>query len=291
MGVVFESGYSVTEGGYLLKEDTGTLLLEGGGGILIDSQPILTCARIAHKNNWLTGGTATASGTDADYFEDGPLNTLTYEAWKADALPASWEYTHSFGAAVDYFCIGAHTLGTTGAGYKVQYHDGSDWVDIIDLTYPTDDQPIFVLFSEKTASRWRLYIATANSIPRVGAVKVGVSMKMPRQMYGGHAPILFARQAVYNTSLSGSGNTLGRSLLRVSNATAYEWRHISADWVREYWLDFMKAAEAEDFFIAWRPATFTDVGFGRATTPPIPSNMGIRDLMSVTMQFEGVPYD
>ena len=61
--------------------------------------------------------------------------------------------------------------------------------------------------------------------------------------------------------------------------------------MRANWPSFQKASEAEPFWIAWRPATFGDVGFAQLDEVPIPSNMGIRDLMQVSMSVRARGYD
>ncbi len=81
----------------------------------------LTHSRIAHSQNWLSGGTASVSTTATGYYADAPNNTLTYELWKPSALPAVWSYVHTTSAEVDYMCIAAHTLGSTGCNIAVDY--------------------------------------------------------------------------------------------------------------------------------------------------------------------------
>ena len=250
----------------------------------------LTHARIAHSSNWLSGGTAVASTTDASYFADGPLNSLTYERWKPTALAATWEYNHGSTGTCDYCCIGAHTLGTSGNTLEVQYWSGSAWVDLIPATAITNDMAVMAIFGRQTRQRWRVRI-TNGTVPEIGVVKFGLSMQMPRPIYGGHAPLEMGRQTQLRSNYSETGEFLGRTRQRVQMSAAFAWQHLSASWVRSTFRPFQKAMETEPFFLAWRPSEFSEVALCQTDEVPIPQNMGIRDLMSVEMGVRAFAYD
>lgn len=249
----------------------------------------LTHARIAHSLNWISGGTATASGTATDYFEDGPDNSLSYERWKPDSLPATWEYDFGSAQDIDYCVIAAHTMGASGNTLEVQYDDGG-WTDLITATAITDDSPIFVIFPEETFQTFRIRI-TNGTAPEIGVVKFGKAMQMERPLYGGHSPLPLSRVTALRANNSETGQFLGRAVQRKFLSTAYSWQHLSSAFIRSDWVPFQKAIEAEPFVIAWRPATFQDVGYCQVDAVPIPQAMGIRDLYSVEMQVRGLAYD
>jgi len=271
MTVQFESGYTLPSG----------------------DQP-LTHARIAHSLNWLSGGTATANSTATGYYADAPTNTLTYERWKPATNPSAaniiWTYDHGSSEEVDYCAIAAHTLGTNGCSIAVQYWNGSTWVAITSATAVTSDEPLMVIFEPRTGTQFR-FILTTGSAPEVGVVKFGSSMQMERPIYGGHAPIPMARQTILRSNYSETGEYLGRVKQRTYLATEYSWQNLTADWVRVNWPSFQLATEAEPFWIAWRPETFGDVGFCQLDQVPVPQNMGIRDLMSVSMSARARGYN
>ena len=249
-----------------------------------------THARIAHSLNWLAGGVAAASSTDAAFFANGPLNSLTYERWKPTSLPATWEYDHTSSEECDYCCIAAHTMGTNGNSLQVQYWDGATWQNVTAISVVPDDSPIFVIFTPQTAERWRISI-TGGTVPEVGVVRFGSALVMEQALYGGHAPIVYGRQTVMRSNYSETGEFLGRTKLRSMLMTSYSWQHLTSAWVRANWGTFQRAIETEPFWIAWRPATFSDVGYCQVDTMPVPSNMGIRDLMSVELTVRARGYD
>lgn len=265
-----------------------TVILESAYSVPSGDQP-LDHARIAHANNWLTGGTGTGSTTATDFSELAPLNTLTYEQWKPTAVPASWEYTHTGSSECDYCVIGGHDLGTQGCTIKVQYYSGS-WLDACPATAVATDEPILVIFTPKTATQWRVYISSG-STPSIACVFFGTMMQLPQKMLGGHSPAIFNRAPTLRSNYSETGEVLGRAKQRGMLVASYEWAHLTDTWVRANWGSFQKAIESEPFFIAWRPADFGDVALAQVDEIPAPVYMGIRNLMSVGLTIRARGYD
>jgi hypothetical protein len=251
----------------------------------------LTHARIAHSLNWLSGGTATASKTAATgYFVNAPLNTLTYERYKPASMNFNWEYDHGSASECDYCCIAAHTFGTNGNSLSVQYYDGAAWQAVLASTAVSSDEPIIVIFEPETRQRWRI-VLSGGTAPEVGVVKFGKAMQMERPLYGGHTPVAMARDTALRSNYSETGEYLGRVKKRTMLSTSYNWQHLSATWIRTNWPSFQLATEAEPFWIAWRPETVGDVAYAQLDQVPAPENMGIRDLMSVSMSIRARGYD
>lgn len=267
MAVAFESGYT-----------------------LPGSDEPLTHARIAHSGNWLTGGTVTASTTATDFFADGPDNSLTYERWQPTASPATWEYDHGSDVEADYCVIGAHDLGTQSVTVNVQAEIAAVWTTLVSVS-PTTDEPIMAIFEPRTETKWRLQLTYAGTDPTIGVIKFGKALQMQRTLYGGHAPINMARQTILRSTYSETGEFLGRTKQRTYAQTSFSWDNLTADWVRANWRPFQLAMETEPFFIAWRPSTYGDVGLCQTDSVPVPSNKGVRDLMSVEMSVRGYGYD
>ena len=266
-----------------------TVIFQTGYSLPGADQP-LTHARIAHQGNWLSGGSASASSTATGYFEDAPLNTLTYERWKPTSSTATWEYDHGSSAAVNYCAIAAHNMGTSGNTLTVQYWSGSTWVAVTPAAAVADDSPIFAIFASQTRQRWRISIS-GGSAPEVGVIKFGTALQMQQPIYGGHSPSPMARQTILRSNYSETGEYLGRSKQRSYLSTSYSWTHLTADWIRSNWPGFQLAIEAEPFWIAWRPITFGDVAFAQTDQVPVPVNMGVKNFMSVDLTIRGRGYE
>lgn len=250
MGVVFPTGYAKPYGDYSLK-----------------------CARILHSGVWLTGGTITATTAATGYTAAAADNSLTYERYKPASVPASWAYDRGGAVVCDCACIGAHTLGTSGATVALQAFVGASWTTIASVT-PEDDMPIMFIFAPVIAQEWRVYITTAAA--EIGVVKFGQALQMPQIVDYGHTPLHMARRVVLTTNGSETGETLGRSLRRTSLATSFSWRNITDAWTREVWRSVQTAIATEPFFIAWRPETWPEVALAHVSELPIPVETGER---------------
>lgn len=438
-----------------------------------------THARIAHANNWITGGTITASGTATGYDASAADNSLTYERWKPDSNPGTWENDFGSDQVTDYCLIAGHTLGTDGAGLRIQYEaashtnlllrseemdnaswaksdtsvsanavtapdgnttadtvtadattafhsikqnvtkaasaieytfsvfvkaagyttgririsdtegggavgsfadfdltaetmsavgdvgagftstsagiegignswyriwitgttntatnircliypnqgsssylgDGTSglhvwgahletagavgsyiattttsasdtWHDLLILS-PEDDEPIFAIY-EPLAERSLRIMVTGPTEPEVAVVKFGVAMQMTQAIYGGHSPLKTARRPVMRSNRTTTGAWAGRSKISMGFESSFDWAHLKAAWVRSTFLPFQKAIETEPFGIAWRAGTFSEAAYCWVSDIPTPTNMGIKDYMSVSVNVEALGHE
>lgn len=270
MGVLFQSGYTLPSG----------------------DQP-LTHARIAHSGNWITG-TASSNSTAPGFFVDAPNDSLTYEFWQPATATAFWILTPPSDETIDYCCIAAHNLGSSGATLQVQFQmSPTTWGVLTNVTAITDDSPIFVIFQPITAPAFRIRVAGPVR-PRIGVVRFGQALQMPQPLYAGHTPLILSRQTTMRSNKSTTGEFLGRTRLRNARSTQITWEHLRADWVRQNWIPFQFAMEEDPFFLAWRPIRFpNDVGYCYVDggSLPAPSNMGVLDFMQVSMNVIARGYD
>ncbi len=254
----------------------------------------LTHARIAHSTITRTG-TLLASGEQAGFEADSALNPLTYEFWRADALPATWRIDAGSAVSADYIGIAAHTLFTEGASVKPQWSDNdSAWNDITGISAhtPTDDGPILFLFASESHRYWRINV-TGTTVPSIGVVFIGVALAMPRPIYGGHSPLDVSRTTVIRPQRSERGQFLGRSIVRSGFQADFSWQHLTPAFYRSEFDLFVADALQFPFFIAWRPSTFTEsVGYVWSGQDISPSNMGIgKGLMQVSISVAGLGID
>lgn len=264
MGVVFEAGYT-----------------------LPGADEPLTHARIAHSSNWLTGGTITASSTATGFFADGPTNSLTYERWKGSSA-ATWEYDHGSTAECDYCVIGAHTMGTDGATFKVQYDNGG-WVDLCAAQSPTTDAPLFIIFEPQTRQKFRVNISTGT--PEIGVIRFGKALQMQRPIYGSYTPVDFARKTELRSNYSETGEFLGRTKQRTYSDLPLQWGMLTRTWSDTNWLPALKAFETEPFFVAPIPSARDDVVFGQTTQAPQAPQETASGYMSAALSIRAYGYD
>lgn len=254
----------------------------------------LTHARILHQTITRTG-TLLASGEQAGFEADAALNSLTYEFWRPDVLPATWRIDAGAAVWVDAVGIAAHTLGFDGASVKPQWSDDDvAWNDItgIGAHAATADGPVLFLFAAQSHRYWRIEV-TGMDVPSIGVIFIGAALAMPRPIYGGHSPLDLSRQTVIRPQRSERGQFLGRSIVRGGFTADYAWRHLTPDFYRDEFDGFVEDARRYPFFLAWRPSTFPEsVGYVWSGQDISPSNMGIgRGLMSVSLSVEGLGID
>lgn len=252
----------------------------------LPAQPLCN-ARIAHSRNWVTG-TPSVTGTAVGYFSDAPNDTLTYERWKPDALPAVWQLNDVSGD-VNYCAIAAHTCGSDGVIVSVEYWDGTSWMPI-DSVAPTDDSPIMFLFQTVSSDMLRV-LFTGSVAPEVGVLKFGIVLELPDQIFSGHVPVSLGRRTVLRSNYSDTGEFLGRTRQRSFQETAFSWDKLPRAWIDAWWPDLQRAIESEPFWIAWRPSSFQDVAFAQVDEVPIPSFTGMRDFMAAEFSVRALGVD
>jgi hypothetical protein len=248
-------------------------------GHAITDHAIFACQNSAHLNalDVVSSETPGYPGSEA-------TNGLTYGGWKPDADPASISYDNILNP-VDYLGIAAHTLGTDGATVELFL----DAVSIGSIT-PTDDSPILFLFTPRIASAAEVVISGfGGDHPLIGVIKIGARVTMDQLIYGGVTPPNLARVATIRPYLSETGKILGRPVIRQGYSSSPSWQHLPAAWYRSTFDPLVELIQTEPFFFAWRPLAHADeLIYGQTAGSIAPSNMGIGDLMEVTVPIEGV---
>lgn len=254
-------------------------------------QQPLTHARIGYHTYTRELSSATASSVAAGSLVDAPLRPDTFEFWQPTSLPATWQIDLGGYRSIDYVGIAGHTIGTARATIVAETSiNGSAW-QVLGEVAPATDAAVMLLGSERVARYLRLRIF-GNALPRIAVIYAGIALAMPRAIYGGHTPITLSRETVLDHSLSRGGQFLGQSIRRMGLTGSASFRHLPAQWYREQFDPFVRAARRYPYFFAWRPATFpAEVAYVWTDKDIAPSNMGIRDLMDVSWSMQGIGYD
>lgn len=249
-------------------------------------------ARICYQT-YTRGNVPTVSTTATGYFASALSNALTYEFWQPTASPATVEYDLGSNKSLDYFAIGAHTLGTTATAVDIEVStNGATYSNVSGYT-PETDQASLVLLAEPITARYvRFKFTYADDAPKMAVIYCGLSLKMERGMYGGHSPVTLSRDTELYPQEAVSGQWIGRSIVSHGFQSSASWQHLTAQWYRDYFDPFVSSARRYPFFFAWRPAGFpNEVALCWTTGNIRPSNMGIRDFMEVSINFRGYGVD
>ena len=253
-------------------------------GYTVGSNEPLNHARILWD---VLAGTVSADGTNGDY----AANDYTAQRWTLAAGANDWTLTLTAAADVDTVFISAHNL----TGRTVVISTSPDLV----TAYTTratvvvgDNSTIAALFNDGSGnaiSAQRIKVNVSEGTDNVvGIIRAGEALQMQRPFYGGYAPIRLNRVTEGQQSFSETGQWLGRTEKRRALSTTYNWVHLTADWYRTNFDPFAQTLPLKPFGIVGNPSRMAeDVAWAWVQNDPSPSNMGIRDLMQVSLNVTG----
>lgn len=206
-----------------------------------------------------TGSTLTASGTaTGDYSESYLYNMLETNMWKAGpaAYPSCWiEYDAGAGntKTADYLAILGHNLYTLGVSARLQWHNGTTYVDAVSAFVPSSDSGVILKeFTSASSRYWRLWL---------GNIVYGFPPYMTLCIWGNKTELDYAsasfdpyeQEAKANVNLSQGGYVTGvhtqyneRALsLRFDDADAALYAKVKTWW---------DTSGLKNFFVAWDTA-------------------------------------
>ena len=222
---------------------------------------------------------------------DAPLRPDTYEGWVPTSVPATWRIDLGTARNINYVGIAGHTIGQSGGAVIVEYStNDSDWTEFLPEIAPADNTPIvFAVESFDFARYWRIRI-TSGSAPKIGVIYVGRYLALQRPVrYAGHSPVTMSRTIERSTAETRGGEFVGSSLRRQGMETSYNVHNLKPDWYREEFDRFAVSALRYPYFIAWRPVDYpSEVGFGWTRDAIVPDNSGVRGLIDVSWNFQGI---
>ena len=239
-------------------------------------------ARIGYKN-LLTASTTVAASV--------MLIPNTWERYR----PTSGAKTVKFqmtSASIDFVGVAAHNAGTQDngvditVGYAVTVGGAVTTLDT--MQFNDSNGALMILFSAVTAQEIIITFNATTDGLELGVIYAGLALEMPHGLWGGHSPITLNGKTKYQNTMSVSGQFLGREITRQGIESSFSWRHLDPDWIRSYFMPFVKSARLLPFFIQWRPDTYTDTAFGYTTGDISPSNMsGGSRLIEVSFKMRG----
>lgn len=234
----------------------------------------------------LIDNNVSVTATAGEQSKNALLNPATYDRWTPGATSGEWIATFDDGLT-DYAAIAAHNFGSTGTQVEIQVtnNGGTDWNSVGSAT-PDDDKPIVFLFVNQTINGIKL-ILTGSDQASIGVLYAGEMLIMMRPIYGGHQPVRLNANDVFTPQISDSGQYLGRVLVRRGYKTSADFQHLKSDWYRQNFQPFVDAAKTRPYFWLWNPLEHPDdIVYAWTNNNIQPSNMGIRNLMSVSLDIE-----
>jgi hypothetical protein len=206
----------------------------------------------------------------------------TYEFFKPSGTDSTVLIDLGSAQDVNYFGLVGRNMGSVRLESST---DNTTFATVLDVN---DGANVITMGLFDTVNARYFKFTFFGSTQEIVKLNMGVTLDMPRPIYGGHTPINLNRATEYRNNVSEGGQFIGRTLKRSGFKGSFSWSNITAAWIRSYFEDFIFKARTENFFIAWRPATFpAEVGYCQTSSDISPTNQGVRDLMSVSITAQG----
>lgn len=214
-----------------------------------------------------------------------PLSNIvveqTFEKYKPATLPAIIFIDAGTLSECNYIGLVGTGIGLVTVSYST---DNLTYTDITTID-PLENSVSMGLFVPTLARYWRI---TFSEVTTVTNIKLGKALEMERAIYGGHSPLPLSARTVKKGNVSETGQWLGRTVQRRGFATDYSWSNLTARWYRSDFQPFVEHAKTGAFYISWNPLEFpNEVGYCWCQNDIQPSNMGVIDLMNVSVSVEG----
>lgn len=244
----------------------------------------LTNARILWQP---IAGTVTATGTGGSL----AANDYTFQRWALEATTGTWKIQTASDADVDTIFIAAHSLAGATILVETAATAGGAFTTRATIN-PSDNSTIAVMIADTdgpySIREFRLSISGAPETATVGIIRAGKALQMQRPVFGGIQPIGLTRAVETRHSMSETGQWLGRTIQRQARRTSMPWAHLTAAWYRANFEPFSLALPQTPFGLIQNPSKMPEsVAWCWTDQTPQPENMGIKDLMSVTLDITG----
>ena len=234
--------------------------------------------------NVLADATLTVSAETFDGFGLNAVNGLTYDYWVPGGS-ANIEFQLASAKEVECFGVAAHNLSSFGSSIFLDYWDGSQWVQVSRPAIATTDITIFELLDNPVTSD--LFRVRVNGAASIGVLWAGPVLRMQRNIYQGHTPVVFSERNEQRANQTETGEWRGVASTIKGAELSAKFDNLTSAWVRSDLAPLITHVnEGNPFFWAWHIDRYNkDVAYcwlsgGEWSV----SNSGPRDLMSINMQ-------
>lgn len=211
-----------------------------------NAQPMVAWDNLLARGT-ITNGTLPAGAPRLDAVDE---NTADY--WQptgADTLRA----TMGGSEAADCAFFAAHTLA--GLTVKVQYHNGSTWVDLATVV-PATNEPFLIVFPTTSATQWGVSVSGACII---GVAWIGPRVVIPGGVVPGYTPVWAAREVKKWGGGTRRGHWLGQRVDMVTAHLTPQFMQVPYDFAATTLKAFRaRYNEGRAFVFACAPSIFPD---------------------------------
>lgn len=227
----------------------------------------------ANASGALIGYENLLTSSDTTDAEKSLINN-TWERWRPSSGAVTVKFRMSSAAEIDFIAIAAHNLTGESFVLKTAVTIGGATTDV-EAFAPTDNGAIMAVFDARTVQEV-IFTSTLTAENEIGIIYAGKLLRMPRAIYGGHSPISLSQKTEYQSTMSESGQFLGRTIIRKGSESSFSWKQLEPDFYRDTFQPFVDSARTKPFFIKWRPDFYSnEVAFGHTQADIKPNNSGV----------------
>lgn len=209
-------------------------------------------------DNILQDGTVTVTSEATDGQAANAIDGTTYDYWIPTSVPATFTVELSTTTTASYAAIAAHNLGSTGNTLEVRAFNGSTYDAVASVT-PTDDKPIFIAFTQQSATRWRFKV-DGGSVPKIGVALLGDSIRFDSGILPSYTPLYMSEDVELLTSQTLNGQFVTNRVNRRGAKTQVSLNILDRSFVEgTAFQDFRNHYnQGKPFFFASNPSELED---------------------------------
>jgi hypothetical protein len=190
-----------------------------------------------------------------------------------------------WGAQLEAGTTATSYIRTTTAAVASDLYAVSPWIT------PPDNTTIAILTNNAGApwqsTQFGIEVSEGAGV-HIGIIRAGVALQMQQPFYAGHGIANWSRVTEAQQQFSETGQWLGRLEKRIALEANYSWAHLRADWYRANFEPFAKTLPLRPFGIAGNPSRMPDdVAWAWTSRDPRPINMGVRNMIEVSLPVTG----
>lgn len=244
-------------------------------------------------HNLVTIANLSATGSHEGHPVTNMANSATNLRWQAPEI----EY-HGFEASVaatepiDYIAFAGHNFASGAVRIQIlgSVDWGGEWLTLVADHYVDSDGPLIYRIEPRPYTNiWFDLTPEGDEPVRIAVLRIGKLLTLPHRLYVGHTPTPMGRRVDRVPAQSISGQYLGSIITGSETRGGIALQNLKPAWYRENFEPFLRHAETEPFFFAWRPHTYpNEVGYLWLTNDPIPVNQRPNGMMQVSLEYAGV---
>jgi len=240
--------------------------------------------------NELPGNSTATSDDAAALLAPNVLTLSTWDRFASTGASSTLTISLITPKTCDYIAIAGLNLHTAGGTLTIQTAttSGGAYSTVATITSSTRSTAALSSFSSRTVGGIKLIWSGGTGQKTAAVVFAGLKLAMQRPQYAGVKPLSLISNTGYTPQTSDSGQFLGRQIVRQGVKASASFRHLDDDWYRTNFDPFARHAIKNPFFFAWNPDEDpAGVIYAWAESDIQPEKMGIRDMLSVSIEMMG----